>query len=90
MEGTGWSDIYLCISEISCRPSRLVWAYDYIALLELTATPNDPFKRYDLPPTAQLPRGTHPTSHYPPTRLPLIHAIHDITVMEKVQKIQQC
>ena len=64
------------------RPSSLVWAYDYIALLVgFIATPNSPIGRYNLPP------ASHPPLH-PPHPLLTAHpfsicAIRDITVVVK-------
>ena len=55
-----------------------------LALLGLIATPNSLFERYNASPVAQPSPPPHPTH-------PLMHAIHDITVVvKKLLKIQQC
>ena len=64
------------------RPSSLVWAYDYIALFGLIATPNSPIGRYNPPP------ASHPPLHPPH---PLIHASVILQwLCKKLLETQQC
>ena len=80
------SEIDLSGNEMSLRPSKHVWAYDWLALVGLAASSNGEF---NLPLTAHPPPPpTSPTTHL---TCPPIHATRDITVVvKKLHKIQQC
>ena len=59
---------------------RFFWAYNYVALLGLIDTLNNPIERYNLLLAAHLPTPPTPLIHPP-----LIHQICDITVV--IQKV---
>ena len=89
LDGRYGSDTHPCVGETSLKALQSCLGL-WLALLRLIATPNSPVGWCN-PPLASHPpppptHPLHPPTPFPPAH-PLIHAIHDVTVV--VKKVAQ-